>query len=390
VGRRLGGAIGVVLALTLVLGSLPQGEVIAAGPSPTATATEVLGVNCAGFASQKAAQTYLRQHPTDPQHLDGDGDGLACERRPAPYDLTPVPTPTTTGGSTGSVTVAVVPTPTVRRIDIFGRRFTPSVVRVTVGSTVQWRNGDRVKHTVTGTLFHDKTNQLFRFGPLSPGSTSPLPEAPVLMDSGPLAPRPDPAYPGAKRPEPGPDSYFTFTFTQAGTYSYHCAIHANMAGTIVVDSTDTQGGSGNNSGGGAPPPPATPTPVVNPVKLVTAFGNRFRPDRVTVVQGTTVKFRNGDRKDHTISGSTYRDANGTFWQWSPNPDPQSGVPIASEPALSGTIYGRPPPEPGASGASRPETATLDYVFADPGVYTYQGELPQMRGTIVVVTPAANR
>jgi len=30
-------------------------------------------------------------------------------------------------------------------------------------------------------------------------------------------------------------STFTFTFTTAGTYNYHCTIHPNMVGTIQVD-----------------------------------------------------------------------------------------------------------------------------------------------------------
>lgn len=28
---------------------------------------------------------------------------------------------------------------------------------------------------------------------------------------------------------------FTFTFTAAGSYPYHCSIHPNMVGTIVID-----------------------------------------------------------------------------------------------------------------------------------------------------------
>jgi plastocyanin len=27
---------------------------------------------------------------------------------------------------------------------------------------------------------------------------------------------------------------FSFTFTRAGTFSYHCAIHPGMVGTVVV------------------------------------------------------------------------------------------------------------------------------------------------------------
>jgi len=42
--------------------------------------------NCADFASQADAQAVLRADPTDPNRLDADRDGVACERNPAPYD----------------------------------------------------------------------------------------------------------------------------------------------------------------------------------------------------------------------------------------------------------------------------------------------------------------
>jgi len=47
--------------------------------------------NCADFASQAAAQAYLRMYPDDPSHLDADHTGIACQSNRAPKDLTPVP-----------------------------------------------------------------------------------------------------------------------------------------------------------------------------------------------------------------------------------------------------------------------------------------------------------
>lgn len=47
--------------------------------------------NCGDFASQAEAQAVLRADPGDPNHLDADRDGIACERNRAPRDLEPVP-----------------------------------------------------------------------------------------------------------------------------------------------------------------------------------------------------------------------------------------------------------------------------------------------------------
>lgn len=43
--------------------------------------------NCADFASQADAQAVLRADPSDPNDLDRDRDGIACETRPLPKDL---------------------------------------------------------------------------------------------------------------------------------------------------------------------------------------------------------------------------------------------------------------------------------------------------------------
>jgi hypothetical protein len=47
--------------------------------------------NCPDFASQADAQAVLRADPADPNKLDADKDGIACETRPLPKDLVPVP-----------------------------------------------------------------------------------------------------------------------------------------------------------------------------------------------------------------------------------------------------------------------------------------------------------
>jgi len=70
--------------------------------------------------------------------------------------------------------------------------FSPAQITVAAGSTVNWTNQDSTAHTVTA------DNGQFSSGNLSSGDS------------------------------------FQFTFKTPGTYAYHCGIHPNMQGTIVV------------------------------------------------------------------------------------------------------------------------------------------------------------
>jgi plastocyanin len=72
--------------------------------------------------------------------------------------------------------------------------FNPGDLTIKVGTTVTWTNEDNVVHTVTS------DTGLFDSGELTKGAT------------------------------------FTYTFTEAGVYPYHCIPHhANMKGTITVE-----------------------------------------------------------------------------------------------------------------------------------------------------------
>jgi len=74
--------------------------------------------------------------------------------------------------------------------------FSPATFTVRVGDSVTWFNADVMEHTVT-----------------SDAGT------PVAFDS----------------PLLNSGDTFSFTFTQAGTYAYHCAPHPTMTGTIIVN-----------------------------------------------------------------------------------------------------------------------------------------------------------
>jgi len=69
--------------------------------------------------------------------------------------------------------------------------YDPATTNVTVGTTVTWTNDDSVAHTVT-----------FDAGP----------------DSGNMS----------------QGSNFSNTFSEAGSFAYHCTIHPSMSGTVSV------------------------------------------------------------------------------------------------------------------------------------------------------------
>lgn len=79
-------------------------------------------------------------------------------------------------------------------VSIANFAFAPNIITVHVGDTVTWKNNDGVTHTVTSDA---NSTVAFNSGSLVSGST------------------------------------FTFTFSSAGDYWYHCNIHSSMPHAIV-------------------------------------------------------------------------------------------------------------------------------------------------------------
>ena len=77
-------------------------------------------------------------------------------------------------------------------INIQSFAFNPSTLTVKAGTKVTWTNNDSVAHTVTS------DSGKFDSGNISPGQS------------------------------------FSYTFTNTGTFNYHCTIHPMMKGTVVV------------------------------------------------------------------------------------------------------------------------------------------------------------
>jgi plastocyanin len=104
-----------------------------------------------------------------------------------PTSPSPMPSPAPpTGGALSSVTI-----PSGAKA-LGNKAFNPGELNVAVGETVTWLNTDTVSHTSTSN---------------SAG-----------WDSEAIA----------------PGRQFSFTFTTAGTFPYHCTIHPGMVGTVVV------------------------------------------------------------------------------------------------------------------------------------------------------------
>lgn len=77
-------------------------------------------------------------------------------------------------------------------VEIRGYSFSPQVVEVAIGTEVTWVNNDAVSHTVTS------DSGEFNTGAFGTGQNR------------------------------------SYTFTKAGTYTYHCSIHPGMKGTVTV------------------------------------------------------------------------------------------------------------------------------------------------------------
>jgi len=59
--------------------------------SPGADVGQGNRYSCPDFASQAQAQAVLHADPADPNRLDADRDGIACETNSAPFDRARVP-----------------------------------------------------------------------------------------------------------------------------------------------------------------------------------------------------------------------------------------------------------------------------------------------------------
>ena len=79
-------------------------------------------------------------------------------------------------------------------VQISGFKFTPSEITIKVGETVTWTNQDSAPHTVTSDLGNELgSNNL------------------------------------------GRGQFYSHTFSQAGTFEYHCGVHPGMKAKVIVE-----------------------------------------------------------------------------------------------------------------------------------------------------------
>ncbi|GAC1474024.1 MAG: hypothetical protein PVSMB7_28640 [Chloroflexota bacterium] len=122
----------------------------------------------------------------------------------------------------GAIGVTALVSPAARAqtatVSIVNFHFQPAVLTIAAGTSVTWTNQDSAAHAIAGNAGD------FSSGTLNTGAS------------------------------------YTFAFTRAGTYAYHCSIHPSMTGSIVV-----QGANATNTAAPTlsppPPPGGTPTSV---------------------------------------------------------------------------------------------------------------------------------
>ncbi len=95
-------------------------------------------------------------------------------------------------------------------VDVRTFRFSPHVLRIASGTSVAWRNHDRILHTVTSGIAK-------RQG--VPG---------VSAD---VAAQPDGRFNGTLGDA---GSEFDFTFRAPGRFAYFCSAHTGMSGEVIV------------------------------------------------------------------------------------------------------------------------------------------------------------
>ena len=163
-------------------------------PSSASTDTATVGITATGTTpaptSTQPGATPTQAKPS-PTPTKATPTPTATRRTPTPTPARSTPTPTPTPEPSPSPTPAPA-TMTVMIVSNGGFGFSPQTLTITAGTTIIWKNNTSAPHTVTS------DSGLFDSGTISPGGT------------------------------------FSFKFTSAGAFAYHCNIHPYMTATLTV------------------------------------------------------------------------------------------------------------------------------------------------------------
>jgi endonuclease YncB( thermonuclease family) len=108
-------------------------------PSPAAAADS----DCSDFATQAAAEAWLQAYPGDPDRLDADADGVACESLPCPCAGAGVAPPAAPAPAPVAPPAGAPAAATAKALNVTAR-----VTSVIDGDTLKVRFADGAKATV--------------------------------------------------------------------------------------------------------------------------------------------------------------------------------------------------------------------------------------------------
>jgi amicyanin len=121
--------------------------------------------------------------------------GFAVTRQPSSTTTSATASPSTSTSATATSSASASPDQSATTVTITSSSFAPASITVKKGTTVTWKNEDSFDHDVTADIASNNAPASNAFGL---------------------------------------NQTYSFTFQQAGTYSYHCSIHPFMKGTVIV------------------------------------------------------------------------------------------------------------------------------------------------------------